>query len=306
VQVKSRSNTWDSDQLTPSTVRRQAGSAPDQSHMAEQEGTVNPAGETTEMLADETMENDGNEMQSELKWEWDDKPIFPWGNQDADPDAIAMQSDKETMRAPPLMELLPQARPQRCRRMPRHLEDYKLRRVKRARHLQVSSPTESVCSRVTLENGELVSRSLTLHCSMIRSEIHETYRPNRYSDSFDLAGRIFGDGRSYCGAMSDPPCRLRQAEHRSMSGDRRRLYDRPPPYDERRYGQDVPFDPRARISPMERRKMERRRWSERPCRPYSPEFERGRRPFRPGFRARGRPFVPRSRPVTRAHMAVKH
>ena len=65
--------------------------------MAEQEGTANPTGETTEMLTDETMDNDGNEMQSELKREWDDKPIFPWGNQDADPDVIAMQSDKETM-----------------------------------------------------------------------------------------------------------------------------------------------------------------------------------------------------------------
>jgi len=97
VQVKSRSNTWDSDQLIPNAARRQAGSVPDQSHAAEQEGTVNPAGETTEMLTDETMDNDGNEMRSELKREWDDKPIFPWGNQDADRDVIAMQSDKETM-----------------------------------------------------------------------------------------------------------------------------------------------------------------------------------------------------------------
>ena len=58
VQVKSRSNTWDSDQLIPSAARRQAGSAPDQSHVAEQEGTVNPVGEMTEMLTDETMETE--------------------------------------------------------------------------------------------------------------------------------------------------------------------------------------------------------------------------------------------------------
>ena len=132
--------------------------------------------------------------------------------------------------------------------------------------------------------------------------------------SFDLARQVFRDDRDYSGAMSDPPRRLRQAEHRSMSGDRCRSYDRPPPYEERRYGQDVPFDHRARMPPMEccemerhemeRHEMEMRRWEERPCRHCSPRFERGPRPFRPGFMARGRPFVPRGRPVTRAHMTA--
>jgi len=126
------------------------------------------------------------------------------------------------------MESLPQARLQRRRRMPCRLEDNKLKRVKRARHLQVSSPTEVNCSRVTLENSEPVSRSMTLHCNMIRSEIHETSRPSICSDSFDLARQIFGDDRSYSGATSDLPCRLRQVEHRSVSGDRRRSYNRPP------------------------------------------------------------------------------
>ena len=140
------------------------------------------------MLTGETMENDGSGTQNELKREWNDEPIFPWGIQDADPDPITMQSDKGTMRTPPLMGSLPQARLQRRRRMPRHLEDYKLRRVKRARHLQVSSPTELSCSRVALEESEPVFHSLTLHCNMIRSEVHETCRPNRYSDSFDFAG----------------------------------------------------------------------------------------------------------------------
>jgi len=105
VQAKSRSDTWNRDQLTPSAAQRQAGSLPDRTRVTEQEGTVNPAGETTEILTDETMENDGNGTHNELKREWDDEPIFPWGIQDVDPDPIAMQSDKETMRAPPLMGL---------------------------------------------------------------------------------------------------------------------------------------------------------------------------------------------------------
>jgi len=167
VQTESRSNTWDSGQLIPSAAQRQAGSAPDQSHVAEQEGTVNPAGETTGILTDKTMDNIGNETRSELKRQWDDKSIFPWGNQDGDPDAVAVQSNEETMRAPPIMALLQHTRPQHHRRMPCRLEDYKLRRVKRARHSQVSSPTERNCSQVTLENSEPVLHVMTLHCNMI-------------------------------------------------------------------------------------------------------------------------------------------
>ena len=200
------------------------------------------------------------------------------------------------MRAPPLMGSLLQARPQRRRRMPHRLEDYKLKRVKRARHLQVSSPTELNCSKVALEESEPVYRSLTLHCNMIRSEIHETCRSNRCSDSFDFAGQIFGDSsQGHRGARSDPSHRLRQTEYRRPPDfDRRRLYDRPPPYEERRYGLDVPFDPREmERREMERHEMERRRWEKRPCQPFSPQFERGRCPFRSSFRGRGRPFVPR-------------
>ena len=225
-----------------------------------------------------------------------------------------MQSNEEIRRTPPIMGSLPQARPQRRRRMPRRLEDYKLRRVKRARHLQVSSPTELDCSKVALEESEPVSRSLTLRCNMIRSEVHEPYRPDRRSDSFDFAGRIFWDGsRGHHGVRSDPSHRIRHPEYRrSPDFDRRRfydhpIYDHPPPFGERRHGLDVPFDPRemerreSERREMECRETERRRWEERPSQPFPPQFERGRRPFRASFRGRGRPFVPRGRPMTRAH-----
>jgi len=215
VQAKSRSDTWNRDQLTRSAAQRQAGSVPDRTCVTGQEGTVNPAGETTEILTDVTMEDDGNGTQNELKREWDDKPISPWEIQDVDPDPTSMQSNEETMRAPPLMGSLPQARLQRRRRMPRRLEDYKLRRVKRARHLQVSSPTELNCSKVALKESEPVFRSLTVHCNMIKSEVREPYRPDRRSDSFDFAGRIFGDSsRGHYGARSDPSHRIRHTEYR--------------------------------------------------------------------------------------------
>jgi len=44
VQAKSRSDTWNRDQLTHSAAQRQAGSLPDRTRVTEQEGTVNPAG----------------------------------------------------------------------------------------------------------------------------------------------------------------------------------------------------------------------------------------------------------------------
>ena len=250
------------------------------------------------MQTDVPIKNDGNGTPNELKREWYDEPIFPWEVQDVDPDPMSMQPNGETMPTPPIMGSFPQARPQRHRRVPRRLEDYKLKRVKHARHCQVSSPVN--CSKVAQRESEPVSRSLTLRCNMIRSETRDPSRSDRRSDSFDFAGHIFGDGRGgHYGARSDPPFRTRHLEHRRPPDlNRRRFYDRPPPFDERRHGLDVPFDPREmehqemECREMQHQEMERRRWEERSHQPFSPQFERGRRPFRTSFRGRGRPFVP--------------
>jgi len=269
VQAKTRSDTWKHDQLTRSAVPRQAGSTPDWTCVTEQEGTVNPAGEMTGEEMGVAVKDDGNGTQNELKREWDNEPIFPWEVQDVDPDPMSMQPNEETMQTPPIMGSFPQARPQRRRRMLRRLEDYKLKRVKRARHCQVNGPIGMNCGKVALEKSEPVS--LTLRCNMIRSETRDLSGSDRRSDSFDFAGRIFGDGRGgHYGAIIDPSRRIRHSEHRCPPDfDCRRFFDGPPP-----------FDPREmECREMERQEMERRRWEERSHQPFSPQFERGRRPF---------------------------
>jgi len=60
VQAKTRSDTWNRDQLTHSAVQRQAGSTPDRTRVTGQEGTVNPTMEVAEVMTDVTIGNEEN------------------------------------------------------------------------------------------------------------------------------------------------------------------------------------------------------------------------------------------------------
>jgi len=83
-------------------------------------------------------------MRYELKRECEDRPIFSGVSQDDDPGETPTQTIMERMQTPPLAPIIESSqlpRPQRCRRKPRWLEDYKLRTVMRAGDSQLCSPT---------------------------------------------------------------------------------------------------------------------------------------------------------------------
>jgi len=242
----------------------------------------------------------GDRMQEELVREWDDQPIFAGIGQDDDLDATPTQTFVKHKRTPPLepvMESSQLPRPQRYRCKPPWLEDYKLRRVKRTRHLRHRSPTGQSCSSgVSADtNNEPTLRVLTLRCNMIRSEVHDMRRQEQCrSDSFDLAHQVFGDGAPRRRVAMSEPRRGARSEFRVPAAERRHSEDRQQPRFDRRHGQDVPFDRESRVLPlMENRGFDRRPWEERLHRIPSPRFERGRRPFRGGGMARGRPYMMR-------------
>jgi len=234
-----------------------------------------------------------------------DRPIFSGVTQDDEPDVMPVPTFMERKRTPllePIMESsqLPRAQRRRCK--PPWLEDYKLRRVKRTHHSQLCSPTDENCSNVLKEASDPTLRESTLRCNMIRSEVHDTRRQERCSDSFNFAHQVFGDGVARRGApMSEPRRGVRRCDFRAATVECRHVEEQQCQHYDQRYIQDVPFGRQSSVPPpMGSRDADMRPWGERLRRPGSPRFERGWRSFRGRGLAKGWPFMQRGRTPPRA------
>ena len=166
------SDAWEErDQLISHVPPQLVGNVPNWTCASKQERVNKPVGETTELYRGENGDSRDVETQDELRREWEDRPIFSGVTKDDDPDVTPTQTFVQRKRTPllePIMESSELPRPQRHRRQPPWLKDYKLRRIKRIRYLQLCSPTDENCSKTLGEASEPTLRVSILRCNMTR------------------------------------------------------------------------------------------------------------------------------------------